>query len=365
MSETGDPDTQAAIKLAVEDINAYFSENGSVKRVHLTVKGTGLDPDKAVEKITLLSDLGLNIIIGPESSGELEALKPFADTNDIVILSHCSTAPSLAVPGDNIYRMVPSDNDQSEAIAKLIYDEGYNVIVPMWRTGVWGEGISYATVNDFSGLGGTVYPGVSFDPEKEDYSSELAVLKAQIADAGEGFGDSVAVALFSFGTEGARVLAQASEIKDLSTVKWFGSDGTALSREILTDPKAVKFAIATGFYNTLFAEVETPEAVAVRERISAETAGGSVHFCATAAYDAVWLAALTAAETGTSDIERFKHEFTEIAGSYEGATGRIKFNTAGDRADALYDVWAIIEENGQTQWKRIGVPGNGQACINY
>jgi len=86
----------------------------------------------------------VNVVIGPESSAEIETVKPFTDASDIVLLSHCSTAPSLAIPGDSVYRLVPSDLRQAGAIARLIDGNGHRAIVPMWRAGIWGDGISSA-----------------------------------------------------------------------------------------------------------------------------------------------------------------------------------------------------------------------------
>jgi ABC-type branched-subunit amino acid transport system substrate-binding protein len=160
----------------------------------------------------------------------------------------------------------------------------------------------------------------------------------------------VAVAFFSCGTEGAAVLAQAADTAPLGAVTWYGSDGTALSREILGEPRAARFAIQTGFFKTLFADVHTLAADVIRERIGAAIGGGGVHFCATAAHDAVWLAALGAAAAGTEDLERFKRALVTIADSYRGATGRTTLDAAGDRADAAYDVWRIAEDNGQYVW---------------
>lgn len=409
MSATGDPDTQAAIRLAVKDVNTFFTLCGAVHgrgphsrlrpiiegtgldpdvavakslpftarilkdvyaffalcgaghdrsphpRVRLIIEGTGLDPDVALEKIEILEARGLRAVIGPESSAEVETIKPFTDANGIVLLSHCSTAPALAIPGDSVYRLVPNDLHQAAAIARLIHGNGHRAIVPMWRAGVWGDDISSAVGQQFVALGGTVYPGVRFDPEATDFSGDLAALNAQVADARASYGDTVAVAFFSFGTEGAAVLAQAADVPTLGTVAWYGSDGTALSREILGEPRAAQFAIQTGFFNTLFADVHTPKADAVRKRISAAIGGGGVHFCATAAYDAVWLAALSAAAVGTEDLDSFKLALVAIADSYEGATGPTMLDAAGDRADAAYDVWAIEEENGQYVWKLVAL----------
>jgi len=351
----GDPDTQAAIRFALKDVNAFFANvsDGPKASFLLNTRGTGLDADAALEKIDLLASRGLKVIIGPESSAEVAAIKSFTDDNDMVLLSHCSTAPSLAIANDSIYRLVPSDLRQGQAIAQLINETGHQALIPVWRAGVWGDDISAATLEQFTALGGTVYPGVRFDPDSTDYSAELAELEAQLTVARTEFGDSVAVGFFSFGQEGARLLGQAAGFMALDDVSWFGSDGTALSREILDDAKASQFTIRTGFYNTLFADVRSPGADNLRARIGAVIGGGGVHFCALAAYDAVWLAAMSAAIAGVDDMDAFKLALTEVARQFEGVTGRTTLDEAGDRADAAYDVWAIQEVNGQRAWRLV------------
>jgi len=350
----GDPDTQAAIRFALKDVNAFLAsrKDGPQASILLSIRGTSLDADAAAEKIEILAGRGLKVIVGPESSAEVEAIKPYTDANDMVLLSHCSTAPSLAVENDSVFRMVPSDLSQATAIAELIHSAGYQAIIPMWREGVWGDDISTANAQQFSQLGGTVYPGVRFNPEQTDFSAELAELSEQVQAARLIFGEQVAVAYFSFGPEGALMLAQASDVPVLGDLAWFGSDGTALSREILDDPAAAEFAVQTGFFNTLFADPVTALADVLRARISSVIGGGGVHFCALAAYDAVWLAALAAAIAGTEDIDAFKLALVEVANSYEGASGHTRFNSAGDRADATFNVWGIEEVNGQRLWVR-------------
>lgn len=359
MTADGDPDTQAAIALAIDDVNSYFAELESVPggarqpRVRIEIEGTGLDASVAAEKIERLAGRGLKVVIGPESSAEVEAIKPFTDANGMVIVSHCSTAPALAIAGDSVYRMVPSDLRQAEAIAARLAADGLEAIVPMWREGIWGDGIASAVAQQFASRGGTVYGGVRFDPEAASHAADLEDLLAQVEDARDRFGERVAVAFFSFGTEGAVVLAQAAALPGLDGVPWHGSDGTALSREILGEARAAAFAARVGFTSTLFAEARTEFADAIRERIRAAMGGGDVHFCATAAYDAVWLAALAAAEAGTADIAEFERALVALAGAYQGATGSTVLDAAGDRAEAAYDVWAIREEEGGYAWRPV------------
>jgi len=349
-SPTGDPDTQVALRLAVEDVNAFFAERDERVSVRLTVEGTGLDPGVALAKVKSLAARDLKVVIGPESSGEAEAIKPFTDANGMVLLSHCSTAPALAIPGDSLYRMVPSDERQAAAIARLVHDDGKRAIVPMWRADVFGDGIAELVRRRFVGLGGFVAPGVRFVPDSADLSADVAALAAQVEQARAGFGGAVAVVFLGFGTDGAAVLAQATDFPALGAVTWYGSDGTALSREILADPLAARFAVQVGFANTLFADVHTERADAVRARISAGVGGGPVYFCAMAAYDAVWLAALTAAVTGTADTASFERTLVATAATYEGVTGPLTLDAAGDRAEGAYDVWTIQERDGDLGW---------------
>ena len=98
--------TEAALERAVEDVNDYFSRTNSSMRFNVVVQDTESDPAISLEKLKLLKENGIRIVIGPATSANVEAVKDYADKNDILILSHSSTAPSLAVAGDNLFRFV-------------------------------------------------------------------------------------------------------------------------------------------------------------------------------------------------------------------------------------------------------------------
>src|SRR5262249_3288696 len=92
----------------------------------------------------------------------------------------------------------------------------------------------------------------------------------------------------------------------------------------------------------------------VAARIEA-LAGRPPQVCSLAAYDAVWLAALTAvASGGTADTAAFARVLPRTADNYFGATGWTRLNTAGDRDAADYEVWAVVEAEGGFAWRRIG-----------
>ena len=99
-------------------------------------------------------------------------MKDYADKNGILLVSPSSTAPSLAVPGDNIFRFVPDDTHQAQAISKKMWQDGVRVVVPMWRTDVYGNDLLNSTKYNFEMLGGRVVDGVGYIPRTGDFSAK-------------------------------------------------------------------------------------------------------------------------------------------------------------------------------------------------
>ncbi len=81
------------------------------------------NPVIALEKLTSLNAKGIKIIVGPETSSNIRNIKGYADSNNMMLISCCSSAPALAIPNDSVFRLVPDDSNQGSAIAKLMQHE--------------------------------------------------------------------------------------------------------------------------------------------------------------------------------------------------------------------------------------------------
>jgi branched-chain amino acid transport system substrate-binding protein len=104
--------SEAALQPAADDLNAQLSGQGSATRVSVRVEDTGLDPARALDRLRTLAGEGVRVFVGPQSSSEVAALKPFADSAGVVVLSQGSTASSLSIPDDNVFRLVPDDSHE-------------------------------------------------------------------------------------------------------------------------------------------------------------------------------------------------------------------------------------------------------------
>ena len=130
--------TVAALQIAAAQIK---TATHGLQRFRLLVRDTQLDPSQALEAIKDLDRRGVRIVIGPQSSSELAMIKDYADRHNILVISQGSTASSLAIPGDNIFRFCPNDTREAEAIVALLRHDGIRAIVPLWRNDAGNNGL--------------------------------------------------------------------------------------------------------------------------------------------------------------------------------------------------------------------------------
>jgi branched-chain amino acid transport system substrate-binding protein len=341
-------DSQAALEIAAQQINVELARRGVEARVQVVAADTQLNPDTALQKLQALAQSGIRIVIGPQSSAEVRALKPYADQNGIVLISQGSTASSLSIAGDNVFRLVPDDTREAVAIATLLRADGIRTLIPVWRTDTGNQDLANSVRHAFQASGGTVTSGVRYAPDNQtpasmqDFTDELQAIKSQISQAvAQSNAGSVGVYLAAF-DEAAALFAQASADPIFASVRWYGSDGTAQS-PAFTSGRAAGFAARVGFPCPIYAldDADAARWKPVAEQILART-GIPADALALSAYDALWVAALAVVQTGaTPDIAAFKQAFVQVANSYAGITGSVALNDAGDRASGDYDLWAI------------------------
>lgn len=370
--------TEASLKIALKDINENFSKSHSDTGIELIIEDTKTDPGMALEKLKYLKSQGVQIVIGPATSANVAALKDYANQNGILIISASSTAPQLTIPNDNLFRLVPDDSHQAQAIAKKMWQDGVRVVVPMWRSDIFGEGLHSALNEDFKRLGGKVVEGVGYKPPTGDFSAslhrinfifweqELKALESRLNEEVKRYGaDRVGVYIVSF-DEIVPIMIEAERHPRLSSVKWYGSDGSALNADLVKNVDAASFAVKTSFTNPIYAvdDDKNRRFIEVNRHITEEI-GHPHRSYAELAYDALWVAALTydkvaGANQKTTDhnnnINVLSKTLLRVASSYDGITGKALLNDAGDRSSGSYDFWSITRKNddnaSEYEWKR-------------
>jgi branched-chain amino acid transport system substrate-binding protein len=369
---------EASLKLAVEDVNNQLAKSGSSSRVGLVIEDTKTDPNVAREKLVDLASKGIRIVIGPSTSAAVAAVKEYADENGILIVSSSSTAPSLAIPNDNVLRFVPDDTYQAGALAKKMWDEGTRVVIPIWRTDVFGNNLQYLLKEKFEKLGGKVIDGIGYNPPIGNFAAslhrinfivweqELKSLSQKVNDAVRQYGaDKVGVYIVAY-DEIVPIMIQANRHQELQSVSWYGSDGSAQNEGLIKNIEAAEFAVKTNFLNPIYSVNASDDFKKLEARIVEEIDRVPRSY-AEVAYDEFWVAVRTLNNhTGTTqdDITSLREAFISTANLYVGVTGRTELNDAGDRKYAPYDFWAVQPAHndgtntGSFEWTNVATSPN-------
>ena len=358
--------SKVALQVAVQKWNAQPAAKRGNTTLVLDVVNANLEPDKAVSGLKTLAKKGAKIVIGPQSSSEVAAIKDLAASLGVLIVSQGSTASSLALPDDNVFRFVPTDYVEGKAITDLMVKDGATRIVPMWRNDAGNQGLSDTVRATGPTEGATVSDGYRYEPDTTDFTTALQAITTQIDDAVAAVGaDHAAVYLAGF-EETAKALAAAKSTPALAGVRWYGGDGSAQATALLDDEDAAAFAETVHGYPSplvaLPADRATKDAALIK--LISKKAKAPADAFTLAAYDALNVAATTLATTGPkADGASLREVFTHAADGYEGVTGTIELDAAGDRTTAPYAFWSICASgasgtaNGPPKWVRTGLWG--------
>jgi branched-chain amino acid transport system substrate-binding protein len=366
-----------SVKIALEnaenDVNKHFEEMNSSSHFKLLMADSKTSPEESLVAIKKLHDNGAKIIVGPATSTAVSAVKEYADTNNIILISYSSTSPLLSIKGDNLFRLVPDDTYQGKIIAQRMINDGIKVIVPFWRSDIYGNELYNSTKSNFERLGGKVEEGINYHPYTGKFATslhrinfimwnqDLEKLSEIVSDAVMKYGvHSVGVYIISY-DEITPILIQAPLYGMLEKVRWYGSDSIAQNHHITKNVDSAMFAMNTNFTNPLYSiSNETEESHALEKELEKKLhEEGSITYPAIA-YDSYWISALSLDKNSTilSDKENFSKSFKELvvetAESFGGMSGRIKLNAAGDRIGGNYDFW-IVGKDKDTQsyeWKK-------------
>ena len=340
---------RAAVELGIRDFNAYLAESGAGWYLEMAVEDTATDPDVALEKIQILHRAGITAILGPMASGNVDSVKIYADQNGMLVLSPTSSAASLAIPGDSVYRLIPDDSVSGAVLSKLAEHVGVGALVPIWRGDTYGDGLWRVVSDDFESRGGAIHAGVRYWPDAPDLESEVALLDKHVREATELYGpDRVAVLMLSY-DEYAAISEAAAGYDALGEVAWFASESSTLTDALDKNRAAAKFAEQVGLTGVQTLSPRGEE----YGRLAAEMAAQLGRDPSTIwphAYDSAWVLGLSILHANSTDAAHIREALPGVAAGYGGALLSTNLNEAGDLLPTDYRIVRVAGGN----WTAIG-----------
>ncbi|MEM2342336.1 MAG: ABC transporter substrate-binding protein [Candidatus Bathyarchaeia archaeon] len=324
---------ETVVDMAIEDLNNEMKKYGIKVRFKQVVMDDKSLPTEALVAVQTLHQAGIKVIIGPAASSQVKTVKTYADENKIVIISPSSTAPTLAIPNDYIFRTVGSDAGQSKALATLVKSQGINKVIVFHRDDEYGVAFKAFFEREFTALGGIAI-GMPYASGLPDYASEVAQLSARAREENvEG------IVMITFDTDGANILRHAKDDPFLSSLRWFSSEGVHGTDELLEESIA-NFINITKLLGTRPLFRENPLLHEFSARYKARTGSDPPVFSANL-YDAIMLAGWAIVRAGRYDGEAIKEALVEVASKYYGPSGLTMFDENGDKLLQDYSIWTV------------------------
>lgn len=343
-------EAQQALEYAQQQANTYLTQIGSNIRIQIMYEDTQTNPNVALQDVQTLYSSGVKLLIGPFSSGEIRQIKQFTDQNNMIVFSPSSTAPSLAIANDSVFRDVPNDTFQGAAIAHIMWNQGIKAIAVIWRGDTYGDGLVNIANKTFTALGGKVELVARYDPSATDFSSYVSTLANTVSQLVQQYGaDHVAVYVVSF-EEIASIFQVANQYPVLKEVKWYGSDGTAGVGSVIQNPVAAQFSYNVTFLNPIAAPAHTEYYDMLTKHFNKTLQAYSY-----ITYDIFWIYVYSILAVGGDNVTAIKHILPTIAAHFFGASGYHVLDKFGDRSSGGYELLFVNKTSTGYDWAIYGM----------
>lgn len=173
---------------------------------------------------------GCQATVGAAGSGETSGFLTDANTAKIPTISPSSTAASLAIAGDSLFRAPGNDLAQAPAAAALIYAAGVRHLAIITRQDPYGTGLRDGIKTAFLAKAGTDVANelvTTYDPTSISAAQAATdTLNGQVTTfLGSHTANTIGVAIIAFEDDGVAIFNKARTETDLPKVLWFGTDG--------------------------------------------------------------------------------------------------------------------------------------------
>jgi ABC-type branched-subunit amino acid transport system substrate-binding protein len=345
------PPEFAGVDEAVKEINDAGGVLGKpVTRINSDSGDT--TTNIAAQSVDSLISQKADAIIGAASSSVSESVIDKITGAGVIQFSPANTSDSFTTIQDHglYFRTAPPDKLQGRVLGDLIAADGNDTVGILAMQDSYGSGLADQVTKTAEAAGATVVERADYDPKAADFSADVAKIKAK---------NPKAVVLIGF-EETAKVVQElVKQGLTADKVKWYMVDGNMSNTNYLKMPKGtlkgvkgtIPGAEAPGDFRKKLLAVD-PKLTNYTYAAESYDAGILIALAAQAAKDdsGVSIAAkLAEVSKGGEKCKTFK-ACTELLAAgkdidYDGVSGPIEFDDAGDPAVATIGVYQYGQDN--------------------
>lgn len=350
------PPEEAGVALAVREINAA--------KLGITVKvsyGDSGDTDNKAYETTVprLLDEGVSAVIGAAASGVSKLFIDQVVGAGVLQISPANTSPDFTTWDDKglYWRTAPSDLLQGEVLGNLIAEDGNETLGIIYQNDAYGTGLEKVTSEIFTDAGGEVVSSQSYNDGDTSFDAQISAVLAEDPDA---------IALITF--DQIFTIAPALKAAGYPSDKLYLVDGNLKQFGDDLPPGTVTGAQGTTPGPVLNDDFQERLNTAWMEDLKGESELTDLSYAAES-YDAVVLLALAALAAGSTDGVDIAAKMQEVSGGsgdgkkatsfadaakiindggkvdYDGYSGGVAFDDAGDPTEATIGIFTYGEDN--------------------
>lgn len=282
------------------------------------------DPKVAAESVKRLIEQNVAAIIGEGCSSATVAALPAVNNAKIPLISPSASSPTLSIPNDYFFRVVPPDTFQGTFMAQAIYDKGIRDVAVFYTNEPYGSGMNTVFREKFEALGGKVVATASGEPDVIDLGTQITGLKNAKPQA-------VFVAPNSVVT--ATAVLKLSREAGLN-VPFFGAD-IMYDTTIINNAREASEGLSISSFPT--------GTKAFKQSLVNEYQKTEQLYAAPQAYDIV-RALQIAVQNGATTGEQIKNALPGI--TFQGVSANIKFDQNGEISDKDYKYDLFMVKDG-------------------
>jgi ABC-type branched-subunit amino acid transport system substrate-binding protein len=357
------PPGQKAADIAVDQINAAIKEAGVDHTVEIFHEDNETLPQPAIQAARKFVADGASCIAGAWASADtIPTGRSVAIPEGVLLISPSSTSDEITALDDNglVNRTAPPDRFQGPTLANAIAEDvggAQGKVVNIGaRNDSYGTGLAGTFSDAWEALGGKVGQEVIYDPEQPSYNSEAAQITS---------GNPDRIVIIDFPETFTNVGPALVRTGKYDPKNAWGTDGLTISP--VSPP-----SIVAGMTLTAPGSPDAGEAPAAFQDLFERSEPRDVELQIFAAqnFDAVILCYLAAVAAGSTDGQAMadvvrdvsappgdKFTFEQLSDAiealqngddidYEGASGAIDMDEAGDATAGVYDI-NIFQPNGE------------------
>ena len=184
------PSADKAAELAVSRIEDAIDESGSRSSVKLLTEDNGTDSQKTTATFRKMADQGAGCIVGPWAPADVVSVgRSVAIPRDVLLISPAATLDEITSLEDRglINRTVPADSDQGPVLADAIADDLGGAkderVAVAARADGYGEGLAGSFERAWEAKGGEIGAEALYEPETKNFDGVAEQLAEDNADA--------------------------------------------------------------------------------------------------------------------------------------------------------------------------------------